>query len=362
MAWVADTPDARLLDWNGSNQIPLNALPYISPQALLLGPHALAELPDAYRALPRVRYTSQPEEADVAAVLNDDREVGRMAAQALLERGYRRIAAVESANLPSRRRMSGFSEFMHAGNRPISRFTGEVRRPRHDENFSDVLAEYEGSFRAFVRGLRADTGIFCPLGAQATHLLALIGEESALSIPEELGVVVGDLLNPGTENSGMAHIHLNGHEIGRRACEILYNATRSGQLPEPCRIEIAPQGISWGRTLRPKRGFDLLAAMTAYCEPRLAEPIRVSEIAENLGLSRRSLELKLRTLGLPSPYEHLTQLRLQKGEQLLRESTLSIERVAELCGFSDTRSFTRRFRERYGCPPLRFRRQTRPAR
>lgn len=357
--WLAEHPEARLLDWNGGHQIPLKALSYLRAEAILLGPLLLTELPAEARLLPVVGYTNRPDTDRLPLVVNDDREVGRVAARALLEAGYSQFVAIGGAHRTALLRLQGFDEVMRAEGRAVHHHHAEVRAPRTGETFAHVLAEYEEAYRAFLRGVEAGTGVFCPLGAQVPHLLTVLEEVGTLSVPEELGVVVGDLPDPGTADGGLAHVCLNGRKIGRRACALLDDAVRSGQKPAPCRIEIAPDGVKWGQTLRPRHGTGLFEAMTAYCEPRLAEPVRIAEMARHLGLSRRSLELKLRTLGLPSPHEHLTAMRMRKGEELLRESDLSIERVAELCGFSDTRSFTRRFRERHGCPPSRFRRQMR---
>ncbi|MCC5839463.1 MAG: helix-turn-helix domain-containing protein [Opitutales bacterium] len=356
-SWLAENPQARLLDWNGSHQIPPKALPYLRPEGILLGPHKLAELPEAGWAVPIVGYTNRPDAEGLPLVVNDDREVGRMAARALLEAGYGRFFAIESSHPTALLRLSGFEEVARAGGRTVNRHCVDLRRPRAGEGFADALAEQERAYRTFVGGLKADTGIFCPLIAQVPHLRGMIEEAGTLSLPGELGVLVGDLPDAGMADSGLAHVRLNGSEIGRRACALLQEMLESGQKPTARRIEIAPQGVEWGRTLRPRAGSSLVEAMTAYFLPRLAEPVGMAEVARHLGLSRRTLELKLHSLGQPSPHEHLTALRLRKGEALLRETDLSIEQVAERCGFADPRSFTRRFRERYGCPPARFRRQ-----
>lgn len=358
-AWLAENPESRLLDWNGGHQIPLKALLYLRAEAILMGPHALADLPEEARQLPVVGFTNRSDAEGLPLLMNDDREVGRMAARTLLEAGYSQFGAISGPHRTTLLRLQGFDEVMQAEGYRVRRHLAHVRSPRAGESFADVLAEQEQTYRVFLRSLEAGTGIFCPLSAQLPHLLALLEETGVLSAPGEPGVVLGDLPDTGTADSGVAHISLNGQEIGRRACEILAEAVCSGRKPAPCRIEIAPTGVEWGHTLRSREGTGLLEAITAYCEPRLAGALRMGDLARHLGISRRTLELKLRSLGLPSPYEQLTALRLRKGEALLRESDLSIERVAELCGFSDTRSFTRRFRERHGCPPSRFRRQMR---
>jgi AraC-like DNA-binding protein len=353
--WLASNPEVTLLDWNGSNQIPVGALVFLRPDAILLGHFPRAEIPMEVESVPIVGFTNRLETDRLSLFVNDDREVGRMAAKALLEAGYSQFVALNSVTRAARARLDGFHEIMQAEGRKVECHTSEVRAKRDGENFAEVFAEHESSLRAFLRSVKPDSGIFCPLSVQVTHLFSLLREIHSCSIPEELGLIVGDLPHRGDLEGRIAHVRLNGAEVGRRACEQLYEAVRVGCQPEPCRIEIVPSGVEWGQTLRPRVGTDLFQALTAYCAPRLGESITVPDMARHLGLSRRALELKLHTLGLPSPFQQLLELRLRKGEQLLRESNLSIERVSELCGFSDVRSFTRRFRERHGCPPSRFR-------
>lgn len=54
-------------------------------------------------------------------------------------------------------------------------------------------------------------------------------------------------------------------------------------------------------------------------------------------------------------HHYLTKLRLDHARQLLRETELSVKQIAGQSGFPNAVHFVRRFRERYGIPPGRYR-------
>lgn len=59
-----------------------------------------------------------------------------------------------------------------------------------------------------------------------------------------------------------------------------------------------------------------------------------------------------------SPKAYLTRLRMSRALSLLAENRLSVRAVAEACGFSDEKYFSRAFKKTYGYPPSRLKRNT----
>ena len=84
--------------------------------------------------------------------------------------------------------------------------------------------------------------------------------------------------------------------------------------------------------------------------------IRIDDIARYVGLDRTYLfKLFVRDTG-QSPQAYLIHYRLTCAERLLTESRFSVTEIAYSCGFRDSSSFGRLFRERYGKTPLAYRR------
>jgi DNA-binding response OmpR family regulator len=78
-------------------------------------------------------------------------------------------------------------------------------------------------------------------------------------------------------------------------------------------------------------------------------------ICELMGMSRNSLYRKMMALTGMSVIPYLRALRLQKAEELLLNSSLSIAEVAYTVGFDNPRYFSRVFSEETGTSPSIFR-------
>lgn len=86
---------------------------------------------------------------------------------------------------------------------------------------------------------------------------------------------------------------------------------------------------------------------------QVGEPSR-ERLAEEMGLTARTLHRKLQEAGT-SYRELLDDLRGDRARELLRESSLSIQEVAQRAGFDETASFTRWFKQLTGATPSEFR-------
>ena len=87
------------------------------------------------------------------------------------------------------------------------------------------------------------------------------------------------------------------------------------------------------------------------------EPPRVSELATVLGISRETLTRDFAaSYGMPLS-AYLKQRQLAHAKALLAESSLTITRIAYLCGFGTRRTFYRAFRRGTSMTPDEYRRQ-----
>ncbi|MEL7424973.1 MAG: two-component regulator propeller domain-containing protein [Bacteroidota bacterium] len=81
------------------------------------------------------------------------------------------------------------------------------------------------------------------------------------------------------------------------------------------------------------------------------EDFSVEAMAKQLHLSRVQLFRKIKALTDLTPTLLIRQVRLQKAQQLLRESDQSISEIAYACGFKDPAYFSRVYKERFGRKP-----------
>ncbi|WP_447956041.1 GlxA family transcriptional regulator [Vreelandella sp. EE7] len=107
-------------------------------------------------------------------------------------------------------------------------------------------------------------------------------------------------------------------------------------------------------------GNPALLKAVALMEANLEHPLSVAEIAAQASISWRQLQrLFEQELG-QSPRQFYLTLRLARAHQLLRETRRSVIDIALACGFTSASSFSRAFRQRFGCSPRAVRREAHP--
>lgn len=141
----------------------------------------------------------------------------------------------------------------------------------------------------------------------------------------------------------MLHIisrHL-GESIVTKICEQcladrVRNAYDRQRLPLPAR-----------RGTKNKKLLSIIEQMEAH----ISEPLRLEEISEIAGLSRRHIERMFRqTLG-QSPARFYLEMRLEYARGLLMQSDMNIVDVAVACGFVSASHFSKCYRNLYGVSP-----------
>ena len=86
-----------------------------------------------------------------------------------------------------------------------------------------------------------------------------------------------------------------------------------------------------------------------------AERLTVAALLDELGVSRRTLELRFRAETGTTPGRALADERLRRARELLRTTSMTQEAVAAACGFCDASHMGHLFRDRFGAPPSAFR-------
>ncbi len=97
---------------------------------------------------------------------------------------------------------------------------------------------------------------------------------------------------------------------------------------------------------------DFIRQITAIVEDNLAsEQFGVTELADELNMSRSNLLRKVKNLTNLSVSQFIRQVRLKRGMELLRTTSLTVSEIAYQVGFGSTSYFIKCFREYYGYPP-----------
>ena len=97
---------------------------------------------------------------------------------------------------------------------------------------------------------------------------------------------------------------------------------------------------------------DFLKKVYALMDKHLDEDdFNVSTIALEMGVSRTTLFTKLKALIGQSPQEFLSNYRLNRAMEMLKEHSLNVSEVAYKVGFGTLTGFSRAFKNKFGVPP-----------
>ncbi|MFF4624276.1 GlxA family transcriptional regulator [Nonomuraea jabiensis] len=98
------------------------------------------------------------------------------------------------------------------------------------------------------------------------------------------------------------------------------------------------------------------APTRAWAMERLGTPLRLDDLADHAGMSRRTFTRHFRQeVGL-SPGQWLTQQRIALARQLLESTDLPVDRIADRAGFGTAASFRQHLQAAVGVSPHAYRR------
>lgn len=92
-----------------------------------------------------------------------------------------------------------------------------------------------------------------------------------------------------------------------------------------------------------------------WLQDRMTDAVRMSDLAQQLAVSERTLIRRFNAVLGHSPLTYLQHLRIDTARALLEAGDLSIEQIALYVGYSDVSSFSRLFRKRVGLTPGAYR-------
>ena len=136
---------------------------------------------------------------------------------------------------------------------------------------------------------------------------------------------------------------------------------RANELTHEALSELLRSQSSVRRDLRLRGGLAALVRrrLADYIEAHLAEPITLGVLAQLACLSEFHLARMFRvSFGMP-PSAWIAQRRLARACALLKTSSLSLQQVADACGYADLSHFSHRLRAATGTPPGRYRQLSR---
>lgn len=292
---------------------------------------------------------------DRVNILTNDEAIGKMAAEHLLDRGFKNLAYYGLSNqfYYSRNRGNSFAKTAAKAGFKTRIFSGFPRKkilsPMEKQN---ILIDW-------LQSLPRPAGIMA-CNDDLTIGLIEACKVANIRVPEDLTLVgVGnDVMVCDTYAPTISSVVLNLERSGYTAARTLAGLM-SGKIKETDNIHIEPLYIAT------RQSSDILATKDRYIamalkfiRSNITSKINVKDVVEAVPMSRRSLYNRFReTLGR-SIHEEIVQSKMDHAAMLLRETDMKVQEIATCLGYPDAKNLARLFRKHKGMTLLQYRRAT----
>lgn len=284
----------------------------------------------------------------------DNALIGQAVAEHFLNHGYRRFATytLDSESF-FRERFSNFVSRVESSGLPC-----EVLPAASDATPAD-WEQHQADLIRWLESLEKPVGIFAANDQLGVRLLDAC-RRAGISVPEEVAVV-------GCENEttlcefaspALTSVRFDGESVGFQAAAMLDDLMSDRKLNRRTLL-VPPRGIEV-RSSSDEFVIEDQVALRAVklIRKQAFEGISVAEICDTLGISRSTLERRLKKSIGRGAKEELLRLRLREVNRLLRNTNLTIESIAEATGFAHAHYLQTLYREKFGTTPGEFRKQT----
>ena len=115
--------------------------------------------------------------------------------------------------------------------------------------------------------------------------------------------------------------------------------------------------ISYQSSLEDSHFFGVSVEITKFLEQNYNRTVSLDEIAAYFHVSKYHLSREFKKNTGTSPYEYLLICRINHAKEYLRYTTMSVEEIAEKCGFGQSSHFISIFKTHEKTTPLSYRKQ-----
>lgn len=293
---------------------------------------------------------------DAPWLVTDDAKVGRLAAQELIQRGLQHYMFLGNGLSFSDIREQSFREALAERSYTAEHMEFEQFLLTTSRELSEAMDQAVDK----LRSLSLPMGVFCCNDAFASFMLEVC-YRAGVRVPEDVALigVDNDELLCDSVYPTLSSIQPDAERIGYAAGEALHGML-NGKDDVPRKTVVPPIGVI------PRMSTDLLAttdeAVTRamkFIQLNAANGISVDDVAQNVAISRRLLEIKFKQVLKQTPAHEIRRVRIERAMELLRSTDWAIARVADAAGFGNPGRFATTFREWVGESPKAFRERCR---
>jgi LacI family transcriptional regulator len=284
---------------------------------------------------------------------SDMAAIGRLGAEHLLERGFRTFAFCGfRGETWSAMRRDGFSQVVEAAG-----YSCAVYESPWQGRHAPAWDKDQQHIAEWIRSLPKPLGLMACNDMRGQQVLNACHRVGA-SVPEEVAVlgvdnevVLCELCDP-----PLSSVVPNPERIGYAAAELLDRLMAGGMQPAADQW-IAPLGIAT------RQSTDVLciedadvAAAVSFIRERACSGVTVEQVIEHVAVSRSLLERRFRKYLGRSPQAEIRFIQVKRVKQLLADTDLPLDAIAELAGYVHPEYMSVVFKRSTGQTPGEYRR------
>lgn len=305
--------------------------------------------------LPVVNMSSALSESPVPRSMVDNFAIGTLAAEHLLERGFRNYAFYGMRDLDySKQRLRGYQTRLKSGGYQCESFT----LPSTFDLRGNVWLSQQKRLTEWLAKLPSPCGLFAASDARARQVINSC-DQLQRSVPERLSVIGVD-----DQQIICEHVHPTISSIARnniaegyKAASLLDRLMRGRKVPIKDQLIAPLRVIPRESTATFAVSDDRLREVLNYFQQHMEDPVTVEELCAHVDVSRRWLEYSFRNVLNETPYQYMRRQRLEGAQRLLADDpNVKIYHIAQQVGFSSAKQLTKAFRREFGTSPREYRR------
>lgn len=285
----------------------------------------------------------------------DNAENGRICAEHLLDRGFRRFGYLyREQHFTDIEEMNAFKSLVEAEGSTCSTLpigNGDIEDARSWGNMQDTILNWLKAFECPV-------GIYVPQGNLSRHIVHLC-DNLGWSVPLDVAIICGENESIFCESPApsLTSIARNFEKVGYEAARLL-DRMIDGEDPPHEPILVSPRGIV------PRNSTDffavddeLVSEALRYVNANLRSPLDVETIAAAIATSSRTLQRRFIHCMNRSVASEVRRLRIQLAKRMLAEPDHQIAQVARETGFRTANRMHEVFKRELGLSPSEYRGQ-----
>ena len=305
--------------------------------------------------LPAVDVSSARELSTIPWVETDDRKIAQLAIQHFFEKGFRHLAfcGEGSFNWSRWRRDAFVAEAKKAG---INALVFHV----DDDSSGMTWPHARRRLMRWLAELPEPCGLMAAYDSLARRLIDLCIQASR-RVPESIAIlgVDDDPLLCQLATPPLSSIVPDSEGAGYAAAEQL-DSIMSGKKMKRLDTLLPPLGIATRQSTDTFAVKDKDVSVSAhYILAHACDGIQVDDVVKQTQLTRRALETRFKKALGKTPHALIIETRLSKAERCLRETALTLEQIADRCGFEYPEYLSVLFKKHRNMTPGEYRQQHR---